>query len=155
MTRLTIGVFGTGDAGGYFGGRLAEAGEDVRFIARGAHLAALSGVGAISRVPVGVIRTQPETRRLLLEALEEIYGLALTRRDRAADGHGGADARLHRRTAGGRDDVAQRDVLGGRASELEARGAVRLRARLGVEVPVHRVICAALVGRERSARGIG
>ena len=77
MTRLTIGVFGNGAAGGYFGGRLAEAGEDVRFIARGAHLAALSGVGAISRVPVGVIRTQPETRRLLREALEEIYGLAL------------------------------------------------------------------------------
>jgi 2-dehydropantoate 2-reductase len=41
MTRLRIAVLGTGATGGYFGGRLAEAGEDVRFIARGAHLAAL------------------------------------------------------------------------------------------------------------------
>ena len=41
MARLTIAVFGTGATGGYFGGRLAEAGEDVRFIARGAHLAAM------------------------------------------------------------------------------------------------------------------
>jgi len=41
MSRLTIAVFGTGATGGYFGGRLAEAGEDVRFVARGAHLAAM------------------------------------------------------------------------------------------------------------------
>jgi 2-dehydropantoate 2-reductase len=38
---MRIGVFGTGAVGGYFGGRLAEAGEDVVFIARGAHLAAI------------------------------------------------------------------------------------------------------------------
>jgi len=34
-------VFGTGGVGGYFGGRLAQAGERVVFVARGAHLAAL------------------------------------------------------------------------------------------------------------------
>jgi 2-dehydropantoate 2-reductase len=34
-------VFGAGGAGGYFGGRLAQAGHDVTFIARGPHLAAL------------------------------------------------------------------------------------------------------------------
>ncbi len=34
-------VFGVGGAGGYFGGRLAQAGEDVVFIARGEHLQAL------------------------------------------------------------------------------------------------------------------
>jgi len=38
---MRIGVFGSGGVGGYFGGRLAEAGEDVRFVARGAHLAAM------------------------------------------------------------------------------------------------------------------
>lgn len=42
---LRIGVFGAGAVGGYFGGRLAEAGEDVVFIARGAHLAALAERG--------------------------------------------------------------------------------------------------------------
>ena len=41
MDNLTFAVFGTGGVGGYFGGRLAEAGEDVRFVARGRHLAAI------------------------------------------------------------------------------------------------------------------
>lgn len=35
---MRIAIFGTGGAGGYFGGRLAQAGEDVIFIARGEHL---------------------------------------------------------------------------------------------------------------------
>lgn len=38
---MRIVVFGTGGVGGYFGGRLAQAGEDVTFIARGAMLEAL------------------------------------------------------------------------------------------------------------------
>ena len=38
---MRIAVFGAGGAGGYFGGRLAQAGEDVIFIARGEHLQAL------------------------------------------------------------------------------------------------------------------
>jgi 2-dehydropantoate 2-reductase len=38
---MRIAVFGTGGVGGYFGGRLAQAGEDVVFIARGDHLKAM------------------------------------------------------------------------------------------------------------------
>lgn len=38
---MKIAVFGTGGVGGYFGARLAAAGEDVTFIARGSHLAAI------------------------------------------------------------------------------------------------------------------
>jgi 2-dehydropantoate 2-reductase len=41
MGGLRIVVFGTGAVGGYFGGRLAQAGEEVHFIARGRHLAAI------------------------------------------------------------------------------------------------------------------
>lgn len=35
---MKIVIFGTGGVGGYFGGRLAQSGQDVTFIARGAHL---------------------------------------------------------------------------------------------------------------------
>src|SRR5918999_1714241 len=42
---MRIAVFGAGGVGGYFGGRLAEAGEDVAFIARGRHLHALKAKG--------------------------------------------------------------------------------------------------------------
>jgi 2-dehydropantoate 2-reductase len=38
---MRIAVFGTGGVGGYFGGRLAQSGQDVIFIARGAHLDAI------------------------------------------------------------------------------------------------------------------
>ena len=45
MGRMRIAIFGSGGVGGYFGGRLAQAGEDVVFIARGAHLQALRAKG--------------------------------------------------------------------------------------------------------------
>lgn len=42
---MRIAIFGTGGVGGYFGGRLAHAGEDVTFIARGEHLRAMKASG--------------------------------------------------------------------------------------------------------------
>jgi 2-dehydropantoate 2-reductase len=42
---VRIAVMGSGGVGGYFGGRLAHAGADVHFIARGAHLAAMRESG--------------------------------------------------------------------------------------------------------------
>lgn len=42
---MRIAIFGTGGVGGYFGGRLAQAGEDVTFIARGEHLRTIQTTG--------------------------------------------------------------------------------------------------------------
>jgi 2-dehydropantoate 2-reductase len=42
---MRIVVFGTGGVGGFFGGRLAQAGEEVTFIARGEHLRAIKANG--------------------------------------------------------------------------------------------------------------
>ncbi|MDP8971727.1 MAG: 2-dehydropantoate 2-reductase, partial [Actinomycetota bacterium] len=42
---MRIAVVGAGGTGGYFGGLLARAGQDVTFIARGAHLKALRARG--------------------------------------------------------------------------------------------------------------
>lgn len=42
---MRIAIFGTGGVGGYFGGRLAQSGEDVTFIARGEHLRAIQKKG--------------------------------------------------------------------------------------------------------------
>jgi len=50
---LRIAVMGSGGIGGYFGGRLAQAGEDVSFIARGAHLAAVREHGLRIVSPLG------------------------------------------------------------------------------------------------------
>jgi 2-dehydropantoate 2-reductase len=45
MAPVRIVVMGAGGTGGYFGAKLARAGEDVTFVARGAHLAALRAEG--------------------------------------------------------------------------------------------------------------
>jgi 2-dehydropantoate 2-reductase len=42
---VRIAIFGAGAVGSYFGGRLAQAGEDVVFIARGEHLQAMRDSG--------------------------------------------------------------------------------------------------------------
>ena len=42
---MRIAIFGSGGVGGYFGARLAAAGEDVTFLARGAHLKAMQEEG--------------------------------------------------------------------------------------------------------------
>ncbi|MDP3719055.1 MAG: 2-dehydropantoate 2-reductase [Acidobacteriota bacterium] len=52
---MKIAIFGSGGVGGYFGGRLAAAGDDVTFIARGAHLAALQQGGLHIESPSGAL----------------------------------------------------------------------------------------------------
>ncbi len=50
---MRIAIMGTGGVGGYFGGRLAAAGQEVAFIARGAHLEALRERGLRVLSPKG------------------------------------------------------------------------------------------------------
>ncbi|HYE85481.1 MAG TPA: 2-dehydropantoate 2-reductase [Vicinamibacterales bacterium] len=62
---MRIAIFGSGGVGGYFGGRLAAAGEDVTFLARGAHLTALQRDGLRITSPLGdvhVARVQAADR---------------------------------------------------------------------------------------------
>jgi 2-dehydropantoate 2-reductase len=50
---MRIAILGSGGVGGYFGARLAAAGVDVHFIARGAHLAAMREKGLRIESPLG------------------------------------------------------------------------------------------------------
>lgn len=52
-------MFGAGGVGGYFGGRLAQAGCDVSFVARGAHLAAIQSDGLRLISPKGDAHVTP------------------------------------------------------------------------------------------------
>ena len=49
IARMRIVIMGAGGLGGYFGARLAAAGNDVAFVARGAHLAAIRAARAAGR----------------------------------------------------------------------------------------------------------
>jgi len=60
---MRIAIFGAGGAGGYFGARLANAGEEVVFVARGKHLQAIRTQGLRVATPSGemVIRSAQAT----------------------------------------------------------------------------------------------
>ena len=49
---MKFAVLGSGAVGGYYGAKLARAGHDVTFIARGAHLAAIRERGLQIRSPL-------------------------------------------------------------------------------------------------------
>ncbi|MDQ3366242.1 MAG: 2-dehydropantoate 2-reductase [Myxococcota bacterium] len=56
---MRIAVIGTGGVGGYFGGRLAQGGHDVSFLARGKHLAAMQEHGLAVESVAGDFHVQP------------------------------------------------------------------------------------------------
>ena len=56
---MKIIVMGTGGIGGYYGGRLAGAGHDVTFVARGAHLEAIRRNGLQILSPAGDLTVRP------------------------------------------------------------------------------------------------
>lgn len=55
----SIAIMGAGGIGGYFGARLAEAGHDVTFIARGDHLKAIRAQGLKVKCPLGDAHIRP------------------------------------------------------------------------------------------------
>ena len=119
-------------------------------------IAALSGVGALTRSPIGVLRSDPKSRQLLRQALEEIRAVAVRRGIALADDI--VDRTLAFIDTLPTDGTAsmQRDIMEGRPSELEAQvgAVVRLGDALGVPVPAHRMIYASLLPLERKARAV-
>jgi len=56
---MRIAIFGMGGVGGFFGGKLAQAGEEVFFIARGVHLEAIRRSGLVVNSVTGDFTIQP------------------------------------------------------------------------------------------------
>ena len=118
-------------------------------------ITALGGIGAITRAPIGIIRSVAETRRLLTEALREIHAVAA--------GQGiGLPVDVVDRTLAFVDSLPtdgtasmQRDIAQGHPSELEAQvgAVVRLGDARGIPVPLHRTMYGLLLPLERRARG--
>lgn len=118
-------------------------------------IAAVSGLGAITRAPFGVFRAVPETRQMLEQALDETVRVARAKKinlpeDTAAKTMANIDGM-------GADIVASmaRDILAGHPSELGSQnGAVaRMGLELGVPTPIHSFIYNSLLPLELKARG--
>lgn len=116
---------------------------------------AWSGLGAITRSPIGTFRSQPETREMLRQALTETYEVARARDvGLAPDSVNAMIARYDKLPEAGTASM-QRDIMAGRASELEQQNGavVRLGKETGVETPINSYIYHTLLPLERRARG--
>lgn len=119
-------------------------------------VAPVGGVGAVTRAPIGIIRSQPESRAMVQGAMQEIYDVATARGiSLPTDAVATALAFLDRQPAQGTASL-HRDIIEGKPSELEAwNGAVdRLGREVGVPTPIHTFIYHSLLPLERRARGL-
>jgi 2-dehydropantoate 2-reductase len=116
----------------------------------------LGGVGAVTRVPVGVVRTLPETRRMLTQAMEEILAVARARGIALPDSAIAETLAFVDTLSPDGTTSLQRDIAEGKPSELEAwNGAVvRLGREAGVPTPLHAFLYESLLPQERRARGL-
>src|SRR5512138_1723426 len=69
---MKIAVFGTGGVGGYFGGKLAQNGKNVSFIARGPHLKAIRESGLRVESIAGNFIIQPANATDLPETIGKV-----------------------------------------------------------------------------------
>ena len=118
-------------------------------------IAPWSGVGAVTRAPVGVFRRLPETRQMLLQSMKEVFNTAIARevdlsKEVVEETMEFIDTLPEEGTAS-----MQRDIIEGRPSELnEQNGAVvRLGNVVGVQTPVNAFIYYSLLPLEMKARG--
>jgi len=113
------------------------------------------GLGAVTRAPIGLIRSLPQTRRMLEQAMQEIFEVAENRQIRLADDLVATTLAFIDQLPPNGTTSMQRDIAEGRPSELESwNGAVvRLGREAGVSVSLHEFIYGSLLPLELRARG--
>ncbi len=118
-------------------------------------IASTSGVGAVTRQPMGVYRSVPETRALLTRAVEEVVRLG---RSRGIPFPPDAVQSILRdeidAKAPGVIASMQKALMEGKPSELEYQTGtvVRLGRELEIPTPIHEFLYAALLPMELKAR---
>ena len=116
-------------------------------------IASTGGVTSLARVPVGVVRSQEETRQLLVVAFREVEALARAQGIRLAPDVVETTLRMVDGLEPQVTTSMQRDVAAGRPFELEAFSGTVLRAgrAAGVPTPTHAAIYALLLPALRAA----
>ena len=114
-----------------------------------------SGIGAVTRSPVGIWRSLPETRQMAKQGLLEIIAVAKSRNillpvEALQTAMSMYDGLAPQSTAS-----LQRDIMDGRPSELEAQigAVVRFGQESNVTTPQHTFIYQCLLPMELQARG--
>ena len=118
-------------------------------------IAPMSAIGALTRVPVGVWRSMPETREIAVQALREMTAVAAARGvDVGADAVERTLERYDGMTPESTSSL-QRDIMDGKPSELDAQAGaiVRMGREAGVKTPVFEMLYSLLLPQERKVRG--
>lgn len=115
----------------------------------------VSGVGAVLRAPVGVIRSLPGPRQLVVECIAEVVSVGLARGVALPPDLAASTLTFIDNLAPGVSASMQRDILAGKPSELAAQNGavVRMGDESGIPVPANRFIYASLLPQELRARG--
>lgn len=118
-------------------------------------IAPWSGIGAVTRAPIGVFRKVPETREMLQQSIQEVYAVGKAYGVNLPENAVGRTLEFVDNVPAEGTASMQRDVIAGRPSELhEQCGAVvRFGENKGVPTPVNRYIYYSLLPLEKSARG--
>lgn len=118
-------------------------------------IASISGVGAVTRAPAGVLRSVPETRQMLQQAIAEVTQVARARKIHLPEDIIAKTLAFIDGMAPGVLASMQRSIMEGRPSELGAQNGavVRMGLEVGVPTPVHEFIYASLLPQELKARG--
>lgn len=113
------------------------------------------GVGSITRAPIGVTRSIPETRRLLEQCLHEALAVAKARNVPMADTAVTDTMKFYDALPANGTTSLQRDIADGKQSELDYwNGAVvRLGREVAVPTPANQFIYDCLLPSELRARG--
>jgi 2-dehydropantoate 2-reductase len=113
------------------------------------------GVGAITRAPIGVTRSVPETRRLLEQCLQETLAVAKARDIPMAETTVADMMRFYDSLPANGTTSLQRDIADGKQSELDywTGAIVRLGREVAVPTPTHQFIYDCLLPSELRARG--
>ena len=114
-----------------------------------------SGMGAVTRAPVGVWRSLPETRVMVTQCLQEIAAVARVQAIALPEDAVEHTWALYETLPPGGTASLQRDVLAGRPSELEAQigVVVRLGREAAIPTPTHTFLYSSLLPLEARARG--
>jgi 2-dehydropantoate 2-reductase len=118
-------------------------------------IAPWSGIGAITRSPVGVFRSIPETRKMLIESIVEVVKVAKANKISLSEDIVMKTLSIIDNLPQNSTASMQRDIIEGKPSELmEQNGAVvRLGLQMGVNTPVNTFIYNCLIPQESQARG--
>lgn len=113
------------------------------------------GVGAITDAPIGVIRSMPETRRMLELAMSEVLSVAQAKRIAVRDDTVQQTMAFVDTLPQGGTTSLHRDIVDGKPSELDFwNGAVvRLGQEESVATPLNTFIYNSLLPRELRAQG--